>query len=152
MDAGEVAQVIQGLAAVLDEPLPPEVLTEVGQAAVTMILLRTKQGIDADLKAFVPYSKPYAKVREKKHLQSAPVDLARTGQMLGSITPAVTGPDEITIAAIGQHDADKLLWVNEGTKRMPQRELLDIRHPREIDALEEMIAEARAATIEGRLP
>lgn len=140
-----MAHVIEGLADDLQAPLPPDVLTEIGQAAVTIIVMRTKQGIDADLKAFVPYAKAYAKARERKHLQSSPVDLARTGHMLGSIAPTVSGPGEVTVAAHGQHDADKLLWNNDGTRRgMPPRELLDIRHPREVEALEEIAAAAIA--------
>lgn len=49
------------------------------------ILSRTHKGIDAEGKKFPPYHPQYAKDRTKSGLKSNPVDLRRTGQLLGSL-------------------------------------------------------------------
>ena len=51
----------------------------------TRIVLRTQAGKDVDGAAFAPYSKAYAKVRQKKGRKTSPVDLLFTGKMLAAI-------------------------------------------------------------------
>ena len=51
----------------------------------TRIVQRTQSGKDVNDQAFAPYSKAYAKVRQKKGRKTSPVDLLFTGKMLAAI-------------------------------------------------------------------
>lgn len=62
-------------------PFTEAELKLVGEQAISVIALRTKQGVDADHKPFTPYSDGYKKTREKLGRSSATVDLAVTGHM-----------------------------------------------------------------------
>jgi len=53
--------------------------------AIVKIKARTKSGVDADGRAFVPYSADYAKYRNEKGRQDSPVDLTFHGRMMGNM-------------------------------------------------------------------
>jgi len=63
-----------------------QLMDEIGHYAVTKLLLRTSQGKDKKGNTFKPYSKAYKKIRDKKGLPTAKVDLFFSGKMLGSLT------------------------------------------------------------------
>jgi len=63
-----------------------QLMDEIGHYAVTKLLLRTSQGKDKKGNTFKPYSKGYKKIRDKKGLPTAKVDLFFSGKMLGSLT------------------------------------------------------------------
>src|SRR5579884_766277 len=71
-------------------------LKDVGDAATAVIVLRTKQGLDADHKAFAPYSDSYKKTRERLSRSTTTVDLAVTGHMQQAITTE-PGADSVTL-------------------------------------------------------
>lgn len=51
----------------------------------TRIVVRTRKGLDVDNQPMSPYSKGYAKYREKRGRRTDPVDLTFTGNMLNAI-------------------------------------------------------------------
>jgi len=87
----------------------------IGECAITIVTLRTKKGLDADGRSFVPYTQDYIKVRLKKGLQPRP-DLAVTGHMLGAMISDQTGPDEITVTFSSAREATKAAAHNDGVK------------------------------------
>ncbi len=89
-------------------------LIELGQFATTLILTRTKRGLDADGKPFHPYTEDYAKARSSRGLSSTP-DLAVTGHMLGGMAPDVTGPNEVTVSFPSPLEATKAAVHNYGS-------------------------------------
>lgn len=111
------------------------------ELGVTMIVARTKKGLDADGKKFIRYAFDYMETREKKGLRKEPPDLAVTGHMLGAIVPVV---DE-TSARIGfasPRAAEIASYHVEGTSQnMPERDFFDIRLDAELDAIAEVLAD-----------
>lgn len=124
---------------------PDEVLEEVGQFATSVILLRTKKGLDADRKTFKPYSERYAKRRARKHLRIDPPDLVVKGHMLGAITPFPGNHNEIVIGFNAQHEADKAVW-----NTALGRDFFDVRADAEIEAIAEVIGDRFIAEIVGK--
>lgn len=61
-------------------------MREIGVFAISEIKQRTILGEDASGISFKPYSKAYAKWREKKGYKSRPVDLSLTGSLLSAMT------------------------------------------------------------------
>lgn len=53
---------------------------------VTRMVARTRSGKDINGQAFAPYTKAYAKTREKKGRKTSPVDLTFSGKMLSAVT------------------------------------------------------------------
>lgn len=150
-------------------------LLEVGHLAVTIVLHRTKAGLDADLRPFAPYTPEYMAVRADKNLQTSPVDLARTGRMLGAMIPEVTGPGEVTVHQSSEHEAIKAAAHTNGVNKsvelhsytakegefrthsgvyatremhLPQRDFYDVRAPSELDVIAETIGSTVAVRIE----
>lgn len=62
-------------------PLSDAELKAIGDEAINVIVLRTKAGLDADRKAFKPYSDGYKKQREAMGRSSDKVDLSVSGHM-----------------------------------------------------------------------
>lgn len=87
----------------------------IGEAAIAIVTLRTKKGLDANGRSFVPYTPEYAKYREKHGLQPRP-DLAVTGHMLGAMISEQTGPDEIMVTFSSAREATKAAAHNDGVK------------------------------------
>lgn len=150
---------LAGLIAEIDHVTDAE-LIEIGHFAATMVVLRTKKGIDADGKPFVPYSAGYIEERVDAGLKPSPVDLARTGHMLGAMVPERTGRDEVTVLFNSPLEAKKAAAHNYGVDktvtrkgkpshmREPRREFLDVRMPKEVDAIAEVIEQSIASRIE----
>lgn len=127
-------------------------LLELGHAAANMVTLRTKQGLDADLKPFTPYSKEYAEQRAKKGYSRRP-DLTRTGHMLNAMAPRLTSPGEVTVGFLAATEAMKAAAHNFGSKEkgFPPREFMDVRDPKELSALAEMIGKDITLRVEKTL-
>lgn len=87
----------------------------IGEAAIAIVTLRTKKGLDADGHPFVPYTQEYASYRQKHGLQTRP-DLAVTGHMLGAMISEQTAPDEITVTFSSAREATKAAAHNDGVK------------------------------------
>lgn len=149
-DFDHAAAVLDGIAEEVAH-VDDATLSQVGHFALNMILLRTKQGKDADLVAFKPYTPEYAQVRQKRGLSTRP-DLAVTGHMLGSMTVRVAG-GEASIVVNNPLEATKLAANNDGTTSNPgrKRELFDIRHPTELQAVAEVLGGGMIANIEKRV-
>jgi hypothetical protein len=141
---------LDGLNDALDSELQAAQLLDIGHAAVTMIALRNKAGVDVDGKPFAPYSQSYTKVRREAGL-STTRDLVRKGHMIGALTPTVTGKNEVTIGF--QNAQEELIASvhNFGGGRQKQSEFMDIRSNKELAALAEMIGEDYALNIEKKL-
>jgi len=119
-----------------------ETLTEVGQFAVAIISLRTRKGLDADRHDFKPYSKNYVPYRKRRGLRVDKVDLTVTGHMLGSITPTVTGDNEVTLEFNGTKEIAKAIGnTNLG------RDFFDVRADEELDALADILGDKLIAEI-----
>jgi hypothetical protein len=119
-----------------------DTLTEVGQFAVAVITLRTRKGLDADRKKFKPYSARYIPVRQRRALQTDPVDLTVTGHMLGSIVPRVTSDDEVTLEFSGTKEIAKAKG-NIGLGR----DFFDIRADEELEAVASLFGDHLVAEI-----
>lgn len=145
-------------------------LEEIGQLAVGIVVTRTKRGRDADGKAFAAYKPGYAEERQRAHLPSTPVDLARSGHMLGAMTPAVTGDNEVTVGFASELEATKAASLAAGVHKtvavrgarsrreskpyerrvdMDARDFLDVRRGDEMELLGEAISEKIAAKVGG---
>ena len=125
------------------------ILESVGEQAINLILARTKKGLDASGKGFKKYSPSYTEYRERAGYL-AQVDLARTGHMLNSLVPEVTGENEVTISFNDNFAALKGAVHNYGSesRNIPQREFLDIRQDREIESIENVFIEDLVKRIE----
>ena len=71
-------------------------MKDLGLLARERILLRTRQGKDADGAKFAPYSPAYAEQRSKEGLSRANVTLELSGQMLNSIQ-VIAGPNKVRL-------------------------------------------------------
>lgn len=91
-------------------------LLAAGHAALNVILLRTKQGLDVDHHKFTPYDRHYAEYRQKNGRSASTVDLAFTGHMQQSITVAKTGND-VTLEFMNAHESIKAQAHNEGVDK-----------------------------------
>jgi len=121
---------------------PKQTLEEVGQFAIVVITLRTRKGLDADRKTFKPYSARYTPVRQRKHLQTDPVDLTVTGHMLGSMVPRVTGDNEVTVEINGTKEIAKVVGnTNLG------RDFFDVRADAELEAIADLFGDKIVAEI-----
>jgi hypothetical protein len=180
-------------------------LIEIGEFAQTIVLTRTKLGLDADGKPFVPYSDAYAKERAERGLSRTP-DLAVKGHMLGAMISKPVSDDEVQVTFANPLEALKAQVHNDGSggnssvalvkphsrvayisiktgqrvsraeakkdakrknKRTktrtesvgqhgrhmntPQREFLDVRIPREVQAMAEAISEKLLTRVEKKL-
>ncbi len=85
----------------------------IGEAAIAIVVTRTKAGYDADGRLFVPYTPQYAAKRMKAGLQTR-VDLAVKGHMLGAMIPEQTAPDEITVTFSSAREGEKAAAHNYG--------------------------------------
>lgn len=56
------------------------------------------------------YSKPYAKQREKKGLQTSIIDQTYSGDMMGDFVPAPEGANSYIVGFRGQLSSDKADW------------------------------------------
>lgn len=136
-----------------------------GQLAVTIVVARTKKGLDADGKTFKAYALAYADERERASLRSTPVDLVRKGHMLGGMVPAVTGVNEVTVGFVSATEAAKAEAHTRGVDRtvsargrnggsyqrharLPKRDFLDVRLPTELDLIAEAVSEMLAEKAE----
>lgn len=104
---GQVAEAMHGI--------DDDQLLALGHAALNIITLRTRAGMDADRKPFVPYSADYKKARAKKSLQTEHVDLAVTGHMIGAAS-VFPGQGEVTLGFNGTREANKAAAHNSGVK------------------------------------
>lgn len=111
-----------------------EALTRLGWDAITLMLLRTKAGKDADGVDFVPYSESYAALKLRKGWSSTPT-LTMTGQMLSGITPDISGENEVTLRFGSEFDARKASWND------PVRNFFDVRSEEELSILAESLLE-----------
>ncbi len=87
----------------------------IGEAAIAIVVTRTKHGLDAGGAQFVAYTPEYALTRQKRGLQTRP-DLAVTGHMLGAMISEQTAPDEITVTFSSAREATKAAAHNDGVK------------------------------------
>lgn len=107
-------------------------LLQLGWDAISIILLRTKAGTDADGNPFAPYSQSYADKKLAKGWTSLPT-LTATGQMLGGMMPRISGPNEVAITFASEFDARKAAWNN------PTRNFFDVRAESELSLLAESL-------------
>jgi hypothetical protein len=126
-------------AAVTDSP--KAVLQEVGEFAISLITLRTRKGLDADRKRFKPYSARYVPVRQHRGLQTDSVDLTVSGHMLGSMVPAVTGDNEVTIEFSGTKEIAKALGNSQ------TRDFFDVRADEELEAIADLFGDMIVAEV-----
>lgn len=108
------ALVSGGPASVLQ--LDDDALLAAGHAALDVILLRTKRGLDVDHRTFTPYTEQYAEFREKKGRSASTVDLAFTGHMQQAITVVRTG-DDVTLEFMNAHESIKASAHNSGVDK-----------------------------------
>lgn len=125
-------------------------LLELGHAGVTMVLARTKEGLDADLKPFAPYSKSYEVERLYSGL-SKQRDLVRTGHTLGAMLPTVTAKDEVTVHFASAESEEIASYQNYGTSTVPKSEFMDIRADKELEFLAEAGMGAIIARVEKKI-
>lgn len=114
-----------------DEPLSDDDLLTVGNEAVAIIADRTKRGVDVEHNIFRPYSYDYAKERLAKSLNSFPVDLTRTGRMLGALMASPAGEGTVRVGFADEHanflagihnaGAEGRTAVNEFVRQVPKR-------------------------------
>lgn len=69
--------------------LPARVMKKIADTLERNIRKRTSQGIDAEGRAFAPYSKDYAKKRDKEGRPAHIVDLEFTGAMLRGLKSSI---------------------------------------------------------------
>lgn len=104
------------------KPLTEPQLKVIGDEAINVIVLRTKQGIDADHKQFHEYSDGYKKHREQIGRSGTTVDLAVSGHMqqgmasmpnvqTGEVSVGFLSPAEEKKAAIHNSGVDKVVSV-----------------------------------------
>jgi hypothetical protein len=86
-----------------------------------MVLDKTARGLDYRGRVFAPYSKEYAKKKGKTR-----PDLKASGRMLGAVTAKVDTPQHGTVSIRDAKGAEIGTYHNEGTKKMPQREFMNI--------------------------
>jgi 3-hydroxyacyl-CoA dehydrogenase len=67
---------------------------------VTRMVARTRAGKDINGQAFAPYSKGYAKAREKRGRKASPVDLTFSGKMLSAVTTKTERTSEKTSVTV----------------------------------------------------
>lgn len=86
--------------------------------ALSLVVRRTKSGVDVDHNIFHPYANGYARERIKHSLRTFPVDLARTGAMIGAFRydVAATPFPSIRFGFSDPQQALKAKWHNEGAK------------------------------------
>ncbi len=91
-------------------------LLSLGHTAINVIVLRTKQGKDADHKPFVPYSAEYAERRKKSGRSATTVDLAVSGHMQQAIVPTVH-PGEVHLQFMNHAEEVKADAHNQGVHK-----------------------------------
>jgi hypothetical protein len=178
MTPEQAAQALEGIADELGRDFTEGDLLEVGHLATTMVLARTKQGLDPDLKPFVPYAPGYAKERLAAGLTTTPVDLVRTGATLSAVIPRVLEPGSVTVGPFLSERAAQILSDHAGgvhqtvelrprergigikrtqsrpfqrRQNLPKREVLDVRSPAELEVLAEAAGRAVIVRIVARL-
>lgn len=114
--AGDAARMFDDLAGAVSGPPTDGELRELGEFAATTVLLRTKKGLDVDRHPFRPYSTRYAAERAAHGLQKSPVDLTRTGHMLGSME-VVPGAGEVKVAIMSEVEVGKAAANNFGVDK-----------------------------------
>ncbi len=85
MATSSVKVSIRSLGEILPDSVRQAVLERMALAGVAIIQRRTERGVDVDGKGFVPYSKPYAKLRTQSGRSARPVTLHLTGNMLAGM-------------------------------------------------------------------
>lgn len=114
----EAARQLEGIGAELQGAIDDAALLEAGHFATALVLLRTKQGLDVDGKPFAPYDPAYAAERQQAGLRTSPPDLARTGAMLGTITPLLTGDGGVEVGPhLSEREAIKMAAHDRGVDR-----------------------------------
>jgi len=111
--ARDVARMIEEEVARASSPLEPEQMAAIGDLAINIITLRTKSGLDADRKPFVPYTPTYQRQREKIGRSSTTVDLAVTGHMQQGITKDAHG-NEVSLHFVSPLEERKAIIHNDG--------------------------------------
>lgn len=115
--ASSIARAIEHEVAEAIGELTEAELKTIGDAAVDVIVLRTKQGVDADHKPFVPYSDSYKKTRERLSRSTTTVDLAVTGHMQQAITTE-PGADSVTLGFLNPNEEKKAAIHNSGVDKI----------------------------------
>lgn len=105
---GQIGEALHGIT--------EEQLLNLGHTGLSIIVMRTRAGMDADRKAFVPYSEGYKKVRAAKSLQTGHVDLTVTGHMIGA-TSVFPGDGEVVIGFNSTFEAKKAAGHNSGVSK-----------------------------------
>lgn len=111
--AKDVARMIEEEIARATSPLGTGQLASIGDLAINIIILRTRQGLDADKRPFVPYSPTYQRQRQKIGRSSSTVDLAVTGHMQQAITKSVSG-NEVSLHFVSPLEERKAAIHNDG--------------------------------------
>ena len=113
------------LKAVSDFLSSPAPMQHIVDDVKDLVLTKTAMGLDYKGKSFAPYSAKYAKKKMGMTATGRP-NLKVTGQMLGAVTAKVQDAwhgsvfiKDATAAKIGGYH-------NSGTKKMPQREFMNI--------------------------
>lgn len=148
--ATQAAQILESIVAEASH-LEPADLLELGHAALDIVLLRTKKGLNVDGQPFKSYTDPYRKQREKTGYGPTP-DLVRKGHMLGAALVRQSGADEVTVEIVDRLQSVKAASHNYGSRRgMPKREFMDIRQDAEVRALAEMTSDRIVLRVEKKL-
>ena len=105
-----------------DKSMTDRIMARMALEQIARIKLRTAEGEDVNEKAFEPYSKAWADVREKKGLQIDVVDLFFEGKMLASMDYQVTDFGEVEIYFTDALQGAKAHGHTKGSDRVPQRE------------------------------
>lgn len=119
--AEDAARTLENIADAIGGAFTEEELFELGDAALTMVLLRTKKGLDADGKPFTGYTPAYAKERKEHSLATSPVDLVRTGHMLGALARYPNIADQsVMLGFESEFEAMKAAAHNDGVDKVVQ--------------------------------
>jgi len=101
------------------EPMPGD-LDEAAMMLVQRIISRTERGVDADGNPFAPYASSTARDRSRRGRRTQRVTLSDTGKLMAAITHRVSG-GAAEVYFSNRTRGRIAHWLNEGTRRMPQR-------------------------------
>jgi hypothetical protein len=96
---------LRNLATILPPDVRIAILRRAATHAIGIIVRRTRQGIDAEGRAFAPYSTKYGKLRAKSGRKANPVDLTLGGDMLAAMTILDVSPTQALIGFTGSSTA-----------------------------------------------
>lgn len=122
-------RMMDGLESEVDSvQLSDDDLYKLGRRAIHMIKRRTQKGKDFEDNDFKPYSKKYAKYRDRKGRNTTPVDLLFEGLMLAGLTAVPDG--DVALLRFTSSDLGQIANYHnslEPRSKVPLRRFLDFK-------------------------